>query len=142
MLPAPSSLLFSRSKLPRLELGGLSANPARYRVACENAIFADFESASADQMEPQLWAAHLKVNNVFRKENRSLKKHAKERVVELRKLQKKYMQFIKSSQRFYRQYILNLDAQFEGIPELRKVARTWKDDGTPDAPFFRRPRSL
>lgn len=41
------------------------------------------------------------------------------------------MQFIKASQRFYRQYILNLDAQFEGIPELRKVARTWKDDGMP-----------
>jgi len=60
---------------------------------------------------------------------RQLKKHAKERVVELRKLQKIYLQFIKASQRFYRQYILNLDAQFEGIPELRKVARTWKDDG-------------
>lgn len=107
----------------------LLIQPARYRVTCENVIFADFELATANQIEPQLWSAHLKVNTVFRKENRSLKKHAKERVVELRKLQKNYMQFIKASQRFYRQYILNLDAQFEGIAELRKVARTWKDDG-------------
>ncbi|KAF2437982.1 hypothetical protein P171DRAFT_177410 [Karstenula rhodostoma CBS 690.94] len=95
-----------------------------YRVACENVLFADFELASANQIEPQLWAAHLKVNTIFRKENRS------ERVVEFRKLQKNYLQFIKASQRFYRQYILNLDAQFEGIPELRKVAGTWKDDAS------------
>lgn len=111
-------------------------------------LFADFELASTNQTEPQLWSAHLKTNTVFRKENRSvhcypascpapplltpkqLKKHAKERVVEYRKLQKNYLQFIKASQRFYRQYILNLDAQFEGIPELRKVARTWKDDAS------------
>ncbi|KAL1598949.1 hypothetical protein SLS60_008094 [Paraconiothyrium brasiliense] len=101
-----------------------------YRVACENVLFADFQLASANQVEPQLWSAHLKVNTIFRKENRSLKKHAKERVVEFRKLQKNYLQFIKASQRFYRQYILNLDAQFEGIPELRKVACTWKDDAS------------
>ncbi|KAF1980446.1 hypothetical protein BU23DRAFT_8861 [Bimuria novae-zelandiae CBS 107.79] len=108
----------------------LAALLQEYRITCENVIFADFEAASANQVEPQLWSAHLKVNTVFRKENRSLKKHAKERVVELRKFQKSYMQFIKASQRFYRQYILNLDAQFEGIPELRKVAHTWKDDPT------------
>jgi hypothetical protein len=109
-------------------------------------LFADFELATANQIEPQLWSAHLRVNTVFRKENRSvgpphhggrqtadapqLKKHPKERVIEFRKLQKNYLQFIKASQRFYRQYILNLDAQFEGIPELRKVAGTWKDDAS------------
>jgi len=48
--------------------------------------------------------------------------------VEIRKFQKTYLQFIKASQRFYRQYILNLDTQFDGIPELRKIARKWKDD--------------
>jgi hypothetical protein len=48
--------------------------------------------------------------------------------VEIRKFQKAYLQFIKASQRFYRQYILNLDAQFDGIPELRKIAQKWKDD--------------
>lgn len=49
--------------------------------------------------------------------------------MEIRKFQKIYLHFIKASQRFYRQYILNLDAQFDGLPELRKIAQKWKDDG-------------
>jgi hypothetical protein len=56
-------------------------------------------------------------------------KRSKDHVVELRKFQKYYLHFIKASQRFYRQYILNFDAQFDGIPELRKIAQKWKDDG-------------
>lgn len=56
-------------------------------------------------------------------------KRSKDRVVELRKFQKNYLHFIKASQRFYRQYILNFDTQFDGIPELRKIAHKWKDDG-------------
>ncbi|KAF2683675.1 hypothetical protein K458DRAFT_389592 [Lentithecium fluviatile CBS 122367] len=98
-----------------------------YRDACEKILSADFLYASANHVELQLWNAHLKVNSVFRKENRAFKK-LKERVVERRKLQKEYLQFIKASQRFYRQYILNLDTQIEGIPELRKIAFKWKDD--------------
>ena len=50
--------------------------------------------------------------------------------MEIRKFQKNYLQFIKASQRYYRQHILNLDAHFDGIPELRKIAHKWKDDGT------------
>jgi hypothetical protein len=56
-------------------------------------------------------------------------KRSKDHVVELRKFQKNYLHFIKASQRFYRQYILNFDTQFDGIPELRKIAQKWKDDG-------------
>jgi hypothetical protein len=56
-------------------------------------------------------------------------KRSKDHVVELRKFQKSYLHFIKASQRFYRQYILNFDTQFDGIPELRKIAQNWKDDG-------------
>ena len=61
-------------------------------------------------------------------EGGQLRRNAKDHVVEIRKLAKNYLQFIKGSQRFYRQYILNLDAQFDGIPELRKIAQKWKDD--------------
>jgi hypothetical protein len=57
-------------------------------------------------------------------------------VVELRKFQKIYLQFIKASQRFYRQYILNLDAHFDAIPELRTIARKWKDDGNTSHPLY------
>lgn len=49
--------------------------------------------------------------------------------MEIRKFQKHYLHFIKASQRFYRQYILNFDAQFDALPELRKIAQKWKDDG-------------
>ncbi|KAF1952121.1 hypothetical protein CC80DRAFT_552553 [Byssothecium circinans] len=119
----------------------LAALLQEYRAACENAIFADFEYASTHHIETQLWTAHLKVNTALRKENKLYKKN-KDRVVELRKLQKAYMQFIKASQRFYRQYILNMDAQFEGIPELRRVALRWKDDASRTSSPQRIPASL
>lgn len=38
-------------------------------------------------------------------------------------MMKQYLDFIKSSQRFYRGYIQRLDSQFNGIMELRAVAR-------------------
>lgn len=43
---------------------------ARYRAACEGLTFAKFEHASADGVEQKLWAAHLKVNTVFRQEHK------------------------------------------------------------------------
>jgi hypothetical protein len=55
-------------------------------------------------------------------------KRSKDHVVEMRKFNRNYVHFIKGSQRFYRQYILNFDAQFDAIPELRKIAQKWKDD--------------
>jgi hypothetical protein len=49
--------------------------------------------------------------------------NGKKKPVEKRKLEKHYLDFIKSSQRFYRGYIQHLSAHFGGIPELEKVAR-------------------
>ncbi|CAO2652444.1 Nn.00g007270.m01.CDS01 [Neocucurbitaria sp. VM-36] len=106
----------------------LAAVLQEYRIACETLAFANFEYASAHETEQKLWAAHLKVNAIFRQEHKILKR-SKDHVVEIRKFQKIYLHFIKASQRFYRQYILNLDAQFDGLPELRKIAQKWKDDG-------------
>ncbi len=53
----------------------------------------------------------------YREEN------TKKRPVEKRKLEKHYLDFIKSSQRFYRGYIQHLSSHFGGIVELEKVAR-------------------
>lgn len=53
----------------------------------------------------------------------------KKKLVEHRKLIKHYLDFIKSSQRFYRGYIQRLDSHFDGIPELRAVARKLNLDG-------------
>ena len=49
--------------------------------------------------------------------------------MEIRKLGKHYLQFIKGSQRFYRAHVLNLDTLSDGIPELRKLAQKWGDEG-------------
>jgi hypothetical protein len=105
----------------------LAAVLQEYRGACEALMAASFEQALAHDVEPNLWAAHLRVNTAFRQEHRVLKR-SHDHVVELRKFQKNYLHFIKASQRFYRQCILNLDARFDGIPELRKIAHKWKDD--------------
>ncbi|KAF2138144.1 uncharacterized protein K452DRAFT_277928 [Aplosporella prunicola CBS 121167] len=99
-----------------------------YRAACEKTIFADFQYAADAGIEAQLWAAHSKVNTYFRKQLNKLNKENKNRAVEIRVLQKQYLEFIKSSQRFYRQFIIHLDSAFEGLPELRAVARKWKSD--------------
>ena len=67
---------------------------------------------------------------MFRQQtNATQLKRSKDHVVEIRKFQKNYLHFIKASQRYYRQYILNLDAHVDGIPELRKIAQKWRDDG-------------
>ncbi|KAF2827767.1 hypothetical protein CC86DRAFT_320117 [Ophiobolus disseminans] len=112
-----------------------------YRAACEGLSSADFEYAAAHQLEQKLWATHLKVNSAFRLEHRALKR-SQNHVVELRKFQKNYLHFIKASQRFYRQCILNLDAQFDGIPELRKIAHKWKDDAPKTSQRPRIPATL
>lgn len=119
----------------------LAALLQEYRAACEALAFANFEYASTHDIEQKLWAAHLKVNAIFRQEHKILKR-TKDNIVELRKFQKTYLHFIKASQRFYRQYILNLDAQFDGIPELRRIAQKWKDDASKTATRQRIPASL
>ncbi|EDU43387.1 EST1-DNA-bind multi-domain protein [Pyrenophora tritici-repentis] len=119
----------------------LAAVLQEYRAACEALIFSNFEYASAHELQTTLWNAHLKVNAIFRQEHKLLKR-SKDHVVEIRKFQKLYLQFIKASQRFYRQYILNLDTQFDGIPELRKIAQKWKDDTSRSSSRQRIPATL
>ncbi|KAF2119948.1 hypothetical protein BDV96DRAFT_314686 [Lophiotrema nucula] len=101
-----------------------------YRTSAEELIFADFEYAAAHDVESKLWAIHLRINTRFRKELKVLRRTPKDKVVEIRKFNKHYLYFIKASQKFYRQYILSLDAQFDGIPELRKIAHKWKDEAS------------
>ncbi|KAF2740747.1 hypothetical protein EJ04DRAFT_507763 [Polyplosphaeria fusca] len=105
-----------------------------YRVACQNVIFADFDYALTKGVQDHLWNTHSSVNGNFRKELKYLRRKPKEQIVALRKLSKSYLTFIKSSQKFYRQYILDLDAQFDGITELRKIAHTWKNEAPRNAP--------
>lgn len=58
-----------------------------------------------------------------------MQRDGKHKAVEIRKLAKTYLEFIKSSQRFYRTYILHLDQRFGGIEELHRVAHKWEQRG-------------
>ncbi|KAL9611442.1 MAG: hypothetical protein Q9167_003916 [Letrouitia subvulpina] len=83
----------------------------------------DFDFALSHGVEDRLWELHLKINNHFRnqlKNFRDLK--GKKKPVEQRKTAKLYLDFIKTSQRFYRGYIQSLASQFDGVPEIESIA--------------------
>ncbi|KAI9726257.1 MAG: hypothetical protein M1834_009058 [Cirrosporium novae-zelandiae] len=94
------------------------------RSACENVILKDFDFTTENKVEVRLWDAHGKINNRFRKLLSHMRgKEGRNKVVEKRKLEKHYMGFIKSSQKFYRGYIHRLALQYDGVPELEAVAK-------------------
>ncbi|KAF2757120.1 hypothetical protein EJ05DRAFT_56280 [Pseudovirgaria hyperparasitica] len=98
----------------------------RYRVDCEKIIFSNFVLATEYNIEVQLWNTHISVNDRFRKQVKRLRESGNNLIVERRKLLKEYLEFIKSSQLFYRSYILRLDQIYGGIPAIRKEAQNWK----------------
>ena len=49
-------------------------------------------------------------------------------------LAKQYLDFIKSSQRFYREFILELDRRVGGIEELQRVSPAWRQPGRSSLP--------
>jgi len=59
-----------------------------------------------------------------------LRKERPGKPVESRKFTKVYLEFLKDSQRFYRDHIQKLNARFGGISELERVARQVKSDCT------------
>lgn len=94
------------------------------RTACQDFVFVDFEAATESKAETRLWDAHAKVNQKFRpflakfRDGDGKRKH-----VERRKAEKLYLEFIKSSMRFYRGYIQHLASHFGDIPEVIEVAK-------------------
>ncbi|MCJ1371632.1 hypothetical protein MMC20_002851 [Loxospora ochrophaea] len=95
----------------------------RYRSECEDIIFNDFQSKGRTVAEAKLWKFHLQVNSSFRSALSSFRNGPdQKKVVEQRKMGKRYLDFIKSSQRFYRNYVQKLATRFGGIPELEAVA--------------------
>ncbi|KAL3426943.1 telomerase activating protein Est1 [Phlyctema vagabunda] len=93
------------------------------RVACETTMFLDFDYATKQGVEARLWDIHSTINNRYRKlvqyfRNGEQKKH----VVERRKMEKRYVDFIKTSQYFYKGYIQRLASHFTGLERLRRIA--------------------
>ncbi|OQE17021.1 hypothetical protein PENSTE_c022G07240 [Penicillium steckii] len=108
---------------------------SEFRTICQNSILLDFDTARDTDVESRLWDAHLKVNNRFRKLlSRYREENAKKKPVERRKLEKHYLDFIKSSQRFYRGYIQHLSSHFGGVVELEKVTRKFNFENSSAQP--------
>lgn len=97
---------------------------SRLRIACQDTIFADFELAHKNEVGLTLWTAHGLVNTRYRKLLAHFKGEQKKHVVERRKIEKRYVDFIKKSQYFYKGYIQHLASHFAGLEELRGIAQS------------------
>ncbi|KKY20087.1 putative smg protein [Phaeomoniella chlamydospora] len=81
--------------------------------------------------ETRLWDAHSKINGRYRKQlSKFHGEEGKRRPVEKRKLEKHYVDFIKSSMRFYRGHIQRLASQHPAIKDLAQVAGKLNMDTT------------
>lgn len=123
---------------------------------CRSVVFSRIKHAPQSDVESQIWAAHSRLNTLFRTKvakvsfaastatarncalTRGQLRRVKDAAVESRLLLKKYLDFLKTSQIYYRAYILQLDEQFGGIEELREIARKWAPEGMIHTTFFGR----
>jgi hypothetical protein len=94
----------------------------RLRSACEATIFLDFEYATKEGVESHLWDAHGLINARYRKMVTHYRNVEQNKAVERRKLEKRYVDFIKTSQFFYKGYIQRLASHFVGMKGLRRIA--------------------
>ncbi|EXJ83818.1 hypothetical protein A1O1_07445 [Capronia coronata CBS 617.96] len=89
----------------------------------------DFTAAVQAKVAMRLWEAHSKVNQRYRPFLAQFREEqAKKRPVERRKAEKLYLEFIKSSMRFYRGYIQRLASNFRDVPEVMEIARRFNLD--------------
>ncbi|KAL9107838.1 MAG: hypothetical protein Q9227_007353 [Pyrenula ochraceoflavens] len=96
----------------------------KYRKACQDVLLFDFRYAVSKGIEDRLWEAHVKINSRFRKLLANFHGDvALKKPVEKRKLEKRYLDFVKSSMRFYRDYIVQLSHSFGRVPALAEIGR-------------------
>jgi hypothetical protein len=112
------------------DLDTLEALLAKFRSACQDLVFLDYDVAARGLVESRLWAAHGRVNSKFRPRFAYFRSgEGQKKKVEHRKLDKVYIAFIKSSQRFYRGYIQRVASNFTDVPEIFGLAADLKLDG-------------
>ncbi len=108
----------------------------RIRIACETVQFVDFDFAAKHDVESVLWDAHTLINNRYRKIIQKLKASEPKKSVERRKWDKRYADYLKTSQFYYKGFIQRMASQFEGLKELRIIAhRLALDTLSVDRPF-------
>ncbi|KAI5285889.1 hypothetical protein KEM54_000222, partial [Ascosphaera aggregata] len=119
-----TSMLDEEARLRRalsakeVNLGDLNNLLNSLRLASRDSLIHNIVGAGANVfpgLGGRLWEAHLKMH-----ENRTRKRTP----VELRKLESHYIQFIKASQRFYRDLIAQIRSLFETVHEVELIAAT------------------
>src|SRR5687767_12601433 len=89
------------------------------RLSCVQTIFLDFEFAAEAKTENVLWTLHTSVNSEYRRALGRLKGNA--HVVEKRKVEKMYQNFLRIAQKFYKGYVQRITARYD-IQELKRIA--------------------
>ncbi|ESZ95008.1 hypothetical protein SBOR_4628 [Sclerotinia borealis F-4128] len=96
---------------------------SQLRIACEAVIFSDFEYATKERVQHRLWDSHSLINTRYRKLVAHYRSpEQKRRAVERRKLEKHYVDFLKTSQYFYKGYIQRVASHFGPLPALQRIA--------------------
>ncbi|RCI09909.1 hypothetical protein L249_8481 [Ophiocordyceps polyrhachis-furcata BCC 54312] len=90
----------------------------RYRLACVQTIFLDFQYAAKENTEDALWELHTSINHEYRQIVRRLRSNS--HPVERRKAEKMYNNFLRIALKFYKGYIQRLSARYD-IQELKRV---------------------
>jgi Telomerase activating protein Est1 len=92
----------------------------------------DFTAAAGKNTGIRLWNAHGKINSKYRSRLAKFRDaEGQKRPVERRKLEKHYLDFIKSSMRFYRGYIQRLATHFQSPKEVLEIAHKFRLDSEP-----------
>lgn len=93
------------------------------RTACQETIFMDFQFAVDEEVETHLWNTHGLIKQRFKKLVDYYRDNMRERKVERRKYEKRYVDFIKETRFFYTGYIQRLASHFGGIEGLNRIAQ-------------------
>ncbi|OAA72279.1 Telomerase activating protein Est1 [Cordyceps fumosorosea ARSEF 2679] len=104
--------------IPQLEAA--DGTLEKFRLACVQTVFLDFEYAVRENTEDILWNLHTSINSEYRRILGRLKSSSQ--AVERRKTEKLYTNFLRIAQKFYQGYIQRLSARYD-IPELKRVAK-------------------
>ncbi|KAK6843770.1 hypothetical protein PG990_004357 [Apiospora arundinis] len=91
----------------------------QYRLCCVSVIFSDWAFAHKQDVETVLWSTHTMFNNTYRRVLGRIGDRSQ--VVQKRKVDKLYRDFLKTSQLFYKGYVQRLAGTYD-IPELKQAA--------------------
>jgi hypothetical protein len=82
----------------------------------------DFEYATEQGVEGRLWSSHSLIKERYKKLLAHYRENQPSRHVERRKLEQRYVNFIKTTQFYYKGYIQRLASHFGAMTELRRIA--------------------